>query len=186
MDTQNQNTSGRAGNYWPTVAMVVVAAAVGFVVGRGTVNDAGLASVSKSGVEEMIGIDEDTKINIVTGDEKMSASENSVAVKNQTAGNKVVIDKLALTKEVWIAIHDVLPTGPGWILGAQKFPVGNYEKFEVNLLRSTEPGKKYVAMLHISSGDEKFEFRAGEADRPLLDADKKPIMSEFQTSAQKK
>lgn len=181
MDTSNQNNSGRAGNYWPTIALIVVAAAVGFVVGRGTTNnDAGLASVSESGIEETLGIGEDTKINVVDENGTKMEFKDGVLVQNQSAGNMVVLEKLTLTKEGWVAIHDASDAGPGWILGARKFPAGDYEKFEVNLRRATEPGKKYFAMIHVSNGDDNFEFRAGETDPPLLGADGKPVMTEFQ------
>ncbi len=161
------------------IAVALVAGVVGFMIGNGSPADRKLASVA----ENLGGEKENAAMIKVEGEgaEKeggaMLASENAITVKNQKAGNNVTIEALSLTGEGWVAIHDTDQNG--WILGARKFAAGKQTALTVPLKRVTEAGKTYAAMIHRSNGDEKFEFRAGEPDGPLMSSEGKPISIEF-------
>lgn len=103
----------------------------------------------------------------------------SLAVSNQPAGLGVSLDRLEITKSVWIAIHEDNGQGePGNILGAYRFGAGEYTDVTVPLLRNTEEGGTYYAMFHSDNGDETFDH---EMDTPIRDVANRPLMEAFST-----
>jgi hypothetical protein len=105
---------------------------------------------------------------------------NGVIVAEQQAGRSVTISQLALQQPSWIAIRDDVNGAPGpKILGAQLFDKGATSG-TVALLRATEPGKGYFALIHVDDGNTKaFDSKI---DKPLLDASGKQIMVRFQVA----
>ncbi|TSC67190.1 MAG: hypothetical protein CEO19_325 [Parcubacteria group bacterium Gr01-1014_73] len=113
-----------------------------------------------------------TPIGNLTGD-------NSISVKEQTAGIEVVVEQVVLTNMAWVVIHEDDGTGkPGKILGAQLFDAGTGAG-KVELLRGTMAGGNYFAMLHADNGDRAFDPKL---DMPILDASSQPIMATFKVN----
>ena len=125
------------------VAVVVVVAAVGgFWLGWTTAR--------QSGEQAMLDGGGDVSGAVLVGG-------NAIAVADQPAGMNVAISMVTLAKDGWVAIHEDRDGKPGNILGAQWFPAGQARSGSVELLRSTENGKVYYAMLHSDDGDHKFD-----------------------------
>jgi hypothetical protein len=105
---------------------------------------------------------------------------SGVIILEQTAGRSVKISQLAFEQAGWVAIRDDVNGAPGpRILGAQLFAKGATSG-QVSLLRATEPGKSYYALLHVDDGNTKaFDSKM---DKPLLDASGKQVMVRFQVA----
>ncbi len=102
-----------------------------------------------------------------------------LTVPNQAPGLEVKIDKINTPKSVWVAIHEDSGEGqPGNILGAQLFDVG-MASGTVELLRGTEKGQTYYAMIHDDNGDRAF---IPKMDTPIVNASGGPIMVIFKTT----
>jgi hypothetical protein len=113
------------------------------------------------------------------GNQVPVTAANLLEVSDQLAGSRVTLDRVVLKNEGWVAIHDSDNGAPGRILGAALTAAGTQEAVIVDLVRATEAGKSYIAMLHTSNGDREFQFRAGEADAPLTNVTREPIMATF-------
>lgn len=84
-----------------------------------------------------------------------TTSDNEyIAVKDQLAGSTVTVDSVTFTQTGWVAIRD----DRGWTLGAARFEAGTHDAVEVPLLRATEAGQRYQALLYIDDGDGKFDL----------------------------
>lgn len=101
---------------------------------------------------------------------------NSVQAPDQPAGLRVIIDKLTVDQNSWVAIHEDIDGVPGNILGAARFDAGEYEDEVVNLLRNTEEGSTYYAMIYADDGDKEFDH---EKDLPVTGSQDTPIMDVF-------
>ena len=102
---------------------------------------------------------------------------NAIVAGDQPAGDAVAIEVNA-DKTSWAVIHEDAAGKPGKILGAQIFPAGKHLG-SIVLLRSTEAGKKYYAMLHTDDGDRAFDYTT---DLPLTNESEEPIMTAFTTT----
>lgn len=91
---------------------------------------------------------------------------NSISIISQAAGNLVVITEVQDEQPTWVAIHEDVDGKPANILGAQLFDAGAYSG-TVSLLRNTEPGHKYYAILYKDNGDRMFDYTT---DLPLEQA----------------
>jgi hypothetical protein len=111
-------------------------------------------------------------------DTTLFQEENGLLVDDQVAGKTVLVDMIVFKRPGWVAIHDDLNGTPGRILGARVFDIGTTTEGIVELLRGTEGGKSYFAMLHDDDG--KYKQFDPQTDKPLLDKDGKPIMVLFQ------
>lgn len=100
---------------------------------------------------------------------------NAVAVEDQLAGNTVEVTMVTLSAAGWVVIHEDNNGVPGRVLGAHRYDPGLYLA-EVELLRDTEVGNTYYAMLHTDDGDKQFDL---SKDLPMLGADGKVIMDSF-------
>jgi hypothetical protein len=106
--------------------------------------------------------------------------KNAIIVNDQEAGARVSVAKVVLEKGGWAVVHEDDGTGrPGKILGAQLFDAGTWSG-EVTLLRGTEAGRVYYAMLHHDNGDRAFDPKI---DTPILGSNNQPIMTTFKTSS---
>lgn len=99
---------------------------------------------------------------------------NTIVTDDQPAGVAVAIT-VKIEKESWIAIHEDAGGNPGKILGAQIFPAGEHMG-KIELLRGTEAGKKYYAMLHADNGDRVFDYRV---DLPITNESEEPVTDAF-------
>lgn len=106
-----------------------------------------------------------------------AAGGSAVSAEDQAAGKTVTVS-VTLGRAAWVAIHEDAGAKPGKILGARLFGAGGAQRGAVELLRPTEAGKKYYAMLHADDGDKKFDHTK---DMPLAGAAGAPIMHAFMT-----
>lgn len=147
--------------------LVLVAGSVGFWLGRSnapaerTVQQGSTADL-KRGI---------TASSLVGGD-RITASD-------QDPGMGVFINSFSLAKDGWVAIHEDSLDNPGNILGARRFAAGTYENGLVELLRATEPGRTYYAMLHRDDGDRIFDH---SKDLPVPATDGSLVMARFSTT----
>ena len=100
---------------------------------------------------------------------------NAVEVNDQLAGDKVEVTMVTLSKAGWVVIHEDDNGASGKVLGARRYEPGIYLA-EVELLRPTESGKMYYAMLHLDDGDK--EFNLGK-DAPIKGDDGIVVMDSF-------
>ena len=103
---------------------------------------------------------------------------NAIATGDQPAGVAVAVE-VNTDKTAWAVIHEEAAGKPGNILGAQLFPAGKHLG-TIALLRGTEAGKKYYAMLHADNGDRAFDHAV---DLPLTDESEEPVMDVFIATA---
>jgi hypothetical protein len=89
----------------------------------------------------------------------------SVIVKDQVAGDKVVLDSVTFgVGGGWVVVHETEGQWLGRALGARRFDAGS-AKGEVSLLRNTAEGKVFQVMLYADNGDKQFSL---ETDKPLV------------------
>lgn len=140
---------------------ILVGALVGLIIGFG----AGWFGVSRSGVPlEESNIDEHADVSTPPpGDVRIPFKDapfvetEVVEVKDQVAGDKVFISRVAVAQAGWVAIQEDVDGMPGNILGAHRFDAGTYQGV-VTLLRDTIPGETYYATLWHDNGDGVFDY----------------------------
>ena len=157
-----------------TIALVVVVAVVAGGVGFwfGTMNARPEAPASASDITDEAAGNQPT----AGADLTLSGGANTIAVDDQDAGSTATIRMATLSEEGWVVIHEDWGGGPGNILGARRLSAGEHQAVVIELLRSTEGGKVYYAMLHRDDGDKAF---AHTRDLPIMDAEGSPIMMRF-------
>ena len=106
-------------------------------------------------------------------------ADNSILVNAQPAGVEVVVEKVILAKMAWVVVREDDGAGqPGKILGAQLFDAG-VGVGRVELLRGTEAGKTYYALIYSDNGDRAFDPKL---DSPLTDASGQSVMATFKVN----
>lgn len=157
-----------------TIALVVVVAVVAGGIGFwfGTLNARSGAAIPANGMPG--GTPESTPA--AGAGITLPSGANAIAVDDQDAGSTATVRSATLSEEGWVVIHEDWNGKPGNILGARRLPAGTQQAVVVELLRSTEGGKVYYAMLHRDDGDKAF---AHTRDLPVLDASGSPIMMRF-------
>jgi hypothetical protein len=83
-----------------------------------------------------------------------------IAVSDQLAGKVVIINSLVIGTPGWVAIRETSPAGFGNILGARRVDAGAWSTLPVELLRGTESGMFYHAVLYKDDGDGEFDHKA--------------------------
>jgi hypothetical protein len=103
--------------------------------------------------------------------------DNGLIVAEQQPGKMVTISDMALKQPTWVAIRDDINGTPGpKILGATLFDA-NATTGTVELLRATEAGKSYFAILHVDDGNTKaFDSKI---DKVLKDPSGSDVMVHF-------
>lgn len=117
---------------------------------------------------------EDENANTLVDRDRTDAS--AISVESQPAGETVIVKRLLLGSRSWIVVHEDERGRPGGILGAARFTSGTHTEVSVELLRSTEPGGVYYAMIHSDDGDELFDPKL---DTHLPDETGSPLMVRF-------
>ena len=117
----------------------------------------------------------ESKLNELDFEKTTLPSRSSLRVENQSPGLQVHISSLTLAKDHWVVIHEDKNGSPGTLLGAGRFRAG-MTSGDVELLRATEEGGTYYAMLHIDDGIAGFNLRD---DVPLIDEKGNMTMSAF-------
>lgn len=93
--------------------------------------------------------------------------ENVLVASNQPAGDVMIMSMVSLETNGWVAIYEARGDGePGNILGAARFDAGRYFAQKIELLRGTEEGSTYFAILHADDGDSEFDYKR---ETPLQD-----------------
>jgi hypothetical protein len=82
------------------------------------------------------------------------AEGNSVNVVGQAAGMSVAIRSVSLSEEGWVAIRD----SSGATLGAALFAPGIHSDVSVPLLKPTQSGKNYQALIYFDDGTKTFDL----------------------------
>lgn len=100
---------------------------------------------------------------------------NAVVANDQPAGNKVEVTLVTLSKSGWVVIHEDNNGKPGSVLGARRYDSGIHLG-EVELLRGTQKGMTYYAMLHLDDGDKQFDLAK---DLPILGEGGVVLMDSF-------
>ncbi|MEX0652305.1 MAG: hypothetical protein WD509_03195 [Candidatus Paceibacterota bacterium] len=100
---------------------------------------------------------------------------DAIIVQNQKPGMTVVIDKAVLEEDGWIVIHEGTVSHIGNALGASRFDKGEHSGV-VELLRSTERGVIYRAVLYRDNGDKEFSL---DSDFPFLQNGNQPVLTTF-------
>lgn len=84
----------------------------------------------------------------------IAASDESIDVVDQPAGMNVMVAKVSIVQTGWIAVRDA----DGRTLGAARFEPGTHVNVEVPLLRATERGQRYQALIYVDDGDKEFDL----------------------------
>lgn len=113
--------------------------------------------------EEELLKDESGKTDATEPDAKEAGSD-IISVSDQEPGNVVVVEKLSLKEASWVVIYEDENGEPGNILGAGIFNEGTVSG-SVELLRATESGKDYYAVIHFDNGDRQFDYLTDLVDR---------------------
>ncbi len=107
-------------------------------------------------------------------------ARNAIIVHDQKPGTTVVVSAINIDKSSWAVIREDDGTGhPGKILGAQLFDPGT-NAGTVDLLRGTQDGNTYYAMIYTDNGDRAFDPKT---DLPLIGPDGQPVTATFKASA---
>jgi len=102
------------------------------------------ASVGVSGVNESLNL-------------SISAEEAAVMVSNQVAGGQVVIDSIVLPENAWVAVRKNDDGREGNTLGAKYFAKGTHANVIVKMVKPTEAGQSYWAVIVKDDGDIKYD-----------------------------
>src|SRR3989338_6722107 len=151
METNEQSSSGKI------IAALIIGLILGFASGafwqgRQTSAKSEMANTESSTTTTTSKLDETEPI-------AMGTSTARVLVKNQMAGDKVVVEEAAVDAPAWVAVQENKDGKPGNILGAQKVFPGVSRDIIVELLRPTVSGAKYRAVLYRDAGSPAFNFR---------------------------
>ncbi|RJR14114.1 hypothetical protein C4585_00765 [Candidatus Parcubacteria bacterium] len=83
-----------------------------------------------------------------------TSDDESITVEDQAATSSVKISSVTFAETGWVAVRD----DRGWTLGAKRFEPGTHTDVIMTLLRATEAGQRYQALLYIDDGDGKFDL----------------------------
>ncbi len=107
----------------------------------------------------------------------VATGENIIVVGNQPADSRVLLSMVSLGASGWVAIHEKNgEEGIGSVLGARRFTAGRHFAERIELLRGTESGQEYFAVLHRDNGDTVFDY---VIETPLPDGEGSFIIASF-------
>ncbi|OHA20185.1 MAG: hypothetical protein A2836_00515 [Candidatus Taylorbacteria bacterium RIFCSPHIGHO2_01_FULL_45_63] len=164
---ENQNKSA--------VSTYIITAVIAFAVGFGS---AWIYANRGEGVATNTTKNESGKGSTTTptGANGTRLSGNAIVVSDQAPGVKVQVSDVTLEKAGWVVIHEDDAGKPGKILGAQLFDAGANQIGVVELLRGTEDGGIYYAMIHSDNDNRSFDPKT---DMSILDVSGNPVMVKF-------
>lgn len=100
----------------------------------------------------------------------------SISVRNQKAGDKVIVDSVTFSNTGWAVVYEYTGGQLGHVLGAYYRNPGTYSNLQVDLLRNTVAGSTYAVAVSSEDGDRNYDYRK---DIPVIDADGKTILGTF-------
>lgn len=153
----NMHTMDRQQLIVSAAVLVIVAGGVGFWLGQAPERARKAESRTAGGGGVGVGVDISAGVRI---------DSNSIAVNDQAPGMQVMIALMTITEDAWVVIHEDRDGKPANILGAGRFNAGANLAGTVELLRPTEEGRVYYAMLHRDDGDRQFDH---QKDLPVED-----------------
>ena len=106
----------------------------------------------------------------------------AIAVNDQPPAITVRVSFVALAASGWVVVREESDGRPGVILGAKRFDPGTGQTGEVELLRATEEGRVYFAVLHADDGDRQFDHTK---DQAITDAQGNAVLVRFVATAAK-
>lgn len=139
------------------------------VIGSGTSTTTGETASSSTTTDSTSGTAANPSI--PSSGETAVASGETVTTQDQPAGISVSVAQATLKNPSWIAIKDT----NGRILGAGWFATSG-ENLSVPLLRATEAGQVYQAVIYADDGDKQFDFHK---DTLLTSSEGAPVSSTF-------
>ncbi len=111
--------------------------------------------------------------------EEETVNQEYLSISNQEAGSSVFISELTLNENRWVVIHEDLNGELGSILGAGLF-APEAKEGRVELLRDTEEGRQYQAVLYRLAEREKDKDRIFDSNRDLpLTNENEELVSNF-------
>ncbi len=121
----------------------------------------------------------------VKTEEEIADSEgpsDKLLIRDQEAGDVVLVSELKLADSRWVVIHEDADGEPGNILGARLFSADETTG-EVELLRGTEEGELYHAILYKVAERETGQDRLFDSniDLPLANEEKDAEVFSFET-----
>lgn len=150
-----------------------VYALVGFIVGAGVV---GLWSLQSQIPGLTLGENTDGKKN-----EQQEKNSALLSISDQPAGTEVIVSSVSVAPPgVWVAIHE--ESEEGTLLGVLGAARVRWQSTDVtvSLLRATEAGKNYIAVLYRDDGDDVFLL---EKDSVYVDFESgKRVEAQFATT----
>lgn len=169
----SERTKQPSQHVWRLALAAVLGLIIGFIIGALVFRDASVSEPSEpTGDVEGVGMTEGAaegatdESGRVTLSPASTSAEDMVLVKDQGAGNSVFLSRVELGAPSWVAIQDDDTETPGTILGAQRFDAGVYQG-TVSLLRPTQAGRTYRAVVWRDNGDKVFDL---ESDVPVAGA----------------
>ena len=160
MPNQKESDSGAL------VTVAIIALLVGFGIGGWVWPGRGVTTVKDGSEAEDVGSDEEMRDVLGKSGEFMpgtigmdTAGPLALAADDQSAGVTASISSVRLDDLSWIVIHEDDAGKPGRILGAKRLDAGTHAGVVVELLRGTEAGKTYYAMIHADDGDKAFDHK---------------------------
>jgi len=139
MNNQHIEEKG-GGSWWLYVTLLVLGLIIGYTAGS-----------DRSSKEPAVAETPKTE-----GASYATSTSAAVIINDQNAGLEVELTEVVLDKSGWVAIHEDAGGALGNILGAQLFDAGE-GKGTVSLLRATDPGKTYYAVVYTDNGDRQFD-----------------------------
>ena len=150
--------------YQVIIGVLVLVVLVGgwmLVAGKGsgpsTAVDAALTNESASDASGDSDANADTSSateNASSAVASVAASGEAVKVVDQVAGGVVMAELVALKSRGWVAVQDERE----WILGAARLEEGTHTNVTIELLRGTEKGGAYKAIIFVDDGDGVFDL----------------------------
>src|SRR3989344_774524 len=113
------------------------------------------ASDSKaSSADDEEAMDSSISVSVSPAVASVAVSGEAVKVVDQAAGGVVMAELVARKSRGWGAVQDERE----WILGAARLEEGTHTNVAVELLRGTEKGGAYKAILFVDDGDGVFDM----------------------------
>ena len=128
------------------------------------------------GSEDEVNTDNQTVVGSnIPNPSQIQVRNELISVGNQPAGTTVAISKVVFEESGWVVIHEGTASHIGNALGAARFDAGEHSG-TVKLLRATQPGQTYRAVLYRDNGDRTFNL---DTDFPFLGNGNQPIIATF-------
>ena len=103
--------------------------------------------------------DKDSALGVETSGMVGLGSDPAFTIQSpQAAGTAVAVAKAVVSAPTWVVIYENSNGKPGNALGAALF-FPDHQSGTVELLRSTTPGKTYLAVKQVDNGDRKFSLK---------------------------